>query len=297
VSRFTIEPQGAFDLAAAASFGFGPNAAGAHEKTMRLAFCVDGGEHLAAVTLRQDPDEAGDGAGAVHGEIVGDADPEVVRAQVARILSLDHDGTGFAAAGERDPVLGRLQRAHPGQRPVLFHSPYEAAAWGVIAQRRAVAQASVTRRELAERHGETFHLEGETLHAFPTPARLATIEPMKGLPAVKVERLHGIAHAALEGRLDANELRARDPDEAREQLLALPGIGPFYASLILIRATGHADLLPAEEPRTQKAAAHYYGLDHPPTPDEFERLAEPWRPFRTWAAVLLQLSGRREGVI
>jgi DNA-3-methyladenine glycosylase II len=291
MSTFTMEPRGEFDLAAAASFGFGPTTAGAPEKTMRMAFCVDGGEHLAAVDLRQDQ------AGAVHGEIVGEADPDVVRAQVARILSLDHDGTGFTAAGERDPVLGQLQSAHPGQRPVLFHSPYEAAAWGVIAQRRAVAQASVTRREVAERYGETFEVGGETLHAFPTPAKLATIEPLKGLPEVKVERLRGIAQAALEGRLDPDALRALEPDAAREALLALPGIGPFYASLILIRATGHADLLPAEEPRTQKAAAHYYGLDRPPTPEEFERLAEPWRPFRTWAAVLLQLAGRREGVI
>jgi DNA-3-methyladenine glycosylase II len=258
---------------------------------MRLAFCVDGGIALAGVSLVQDAE------GVVTGTVYGDAPVETVQAQVARVLSLDHDGTAFAAVGERDPVIGRLQTQHPGQRPVLFHSPYEAAAWGVIAQRRPVAQAAQVRRALSEAHGRVFEIDGEPVAAFPMPERLAAIEPMPGLPAVKVERLRGIAAAALAGRLDADALRALDPEAALEALRELPGVGPFYASLILIRATGHADLLPADEPRTRKSAAHYYGLPEPPTPEEFLALAEPWRPFRTWAAVLLQLAGRRAGLI
>jgi DNA-3-methyladenine glycosylase II len=290
---FTITPQGEFSLAAAASFGFGPTTgvAATDAPRMRMAFCVDGHTALAGVALEQDGD------GVVHGTVHGDAPVDVVRDQVARILSLDHDGTGFASAGERDPVLGCLQAEHPGQRPVLFHSPYEAAAWGVIAQRRPVTQAAEVRREIAETHGAVFDIDGEALAAFPTPERLAEIEPMRGLPAVKAERLRGIAAAALAGRLDAAALRTMEPDAALEALRELPGIGPFYASLILIRACGHADLLPADEPRTRKSAAHWYGLPAPPTPDEFLALAEPWRPFRTWGAVLLQLAGRRAGVI
>jgi DNA-3-methyladenine glycosylase II len=44
--------------------------------------------------------------------------------QIARILSVDVDVTGWLAAGQADPVLGRLQAEYPGLRPVLFHSPY-----------------------------------------------------------------------------------------------------------------------------------------------------------------------------
>jgi DNA-3-methyladenine glycosylase II len=64
----------------------------------------------------------------VVGEVFGDADPEAVRDQVARILSLDVDGSGFPAVGRRDPVVGGLQARWPGLRPVGFFSPYEAAA-------------------------------------------------------------------------------------------------------------------------------------------------------------------------
>jgi len=42
-----------------------------------------------------------------------------------------------------------------------------------------------------------------------------------------------------------------------------------------------------------RAAAHFYGLDRTPDPAAFAGLAEPWRPFRTWAVVLLRVAGDR----
>ncbi|HEY6397849.1 MAG TPA: hypothetical protein VIX82_10390, partial [Solirubrobacteraceae bacterium] len=65
-------------------------------------------------------------------QTAGSADEDRALRQIARVVSLDHDGEEFMRVGERDPVIGWLQRAHPGQRPVLFHSPYEAAAWAII---------------------------------------------------------------------------------------------------------------------------------------------------------------------
>lgn len=66
----------------------------------------------------------------VAATVYGTADRQTVREQLARILSLDVDGTRFAAIGERDPVIGRLQRRHPGLRPVGFFSPRLAAELG-----------------------------------------------------------------------------------------------------------------------------------------------------------------------
>ena len=78
--------------------------------------------------------------------------------------------------------------------------------------------------------------------AVPTPSRLAAVDALPGLPADRIPRLHAIAEAAASGRLDAGRLRALPPDEAQTQLQQLPGIGPFYSSLIVIRACGHADV-------------------------------------------------------
>src|ERR1039457_6566133 len=96
---FTITPQGPFSLAEAAQFGFGQRSAQNWDGVMRLAFCLDGYQQQAGVELRQDD------AAEVRGLISGPADLDAghVRAQVARVLSLDYDGAQFLLAGERDP--------------------------------------------------------------------------------------------------------------------------------------------------------------------------------------------------
>ena len=289
---FTLVPRGPFDLRLLAGFGFGPETerAEASEPVMRLAFCRDDMDGHAGVVLRQDPG----GDGAVRGELHGDADVGAVRRQVARILSLDHDGEAWLAVGERDEVIGRLQRRYPGLRPPLFNSPYEAAAWAIVSARRPARQAAITRSLIAERLGQVFELDGERRAAFPTPRALRELEPLKGLPPLKVERLHAVAEAALEGRLDAGRLRGLDTAAALAELQELPGIGPFYATLVLVRGSGSADVLPAGEPRVLACVAHYYGCDTPPSPERFAELAEPWRPFRTWASVLLRYAGAGE---
>lgn len=289
-TTFTIVPSGPFSLEAAAKFGFGGRlGAPEYDGTMRLAFTVDGNQEQAGVILRQD-------ASGIHGEVFGARNTDAVKAQVARILSLDHDGEAWEAVGQRDPVIGELQKSHPGQRPVLFHSPYEAAAWSVISARVFQTQAAKVRQTISETHGETFDLDGQSMSAFPQPERLLETAEMPGLTAEKAERLRGIASAALEGQLDPPRLLAMDPDEATAEMLKLKGIGPFYAGLIVIRGTGFTDVLPTEEPRLLAYVAHFYGLDGPPTPAEFTTLAEPWRPFRTWASVLLRLAGGQAGI-
>ncbi|HEY8672160.1 MAG TPA: hypothetical protein VIM76_00230 [Candidatus Dormibacteraeota bacterium] len=138
----TITPDGEFSLAAAASFGFGPNTGRPKPDgdSMSLAFVADDLQHHAAAVVTQDA------RGLVHAQLFGDADAGLLEAQVRRILSLDHSGKDWAKVGVRDEVIGRLQREHPGLRPVLFHSPYEAAAWSVLSQRRHRAQATAVRK-------------------------------------------------------------------------------------------------------------------------------------------------------
>ncbi len=79
------------------------------------------------------------------------------------------------------------------------------------------------------------------------------------------------------------------------ELQQLHGIGPFSASLVVLRATGFTDVLAEEQPMVQRAVEHAYGYDQPLEPERFRELAEPWRPFRTWATVLLRVAGDRDG--
>ena len=296
-SRAQIIPRGPFSLQAAAEFGFGPNEgqAMAFDGAMRLAFPVDGGSGYAGLVLRQDDV---DGPVLVELDLRGGATADRAIAQAARIVSLDDDGAAFARLGDTDLVLGELLRLHLGQRPVLFPSPYEAAAWSIISARRPAAQAAAVRVGIADRFGTRFELAGVDAPAFPQPEKLLVLpEDHPGLNPEKVHRLRAVAGAARDGMLDVERLHQLGAERAYEELQRLPGIGPFYAGLIVLRASGFADApLLTAEPRVMGHAARLYG--RPELADDlhaFRELAERWRPFRTWATVLIRLAGNRAG--
>jgi len=284
---FTIVPRGPFSLAEAIGFGFGQRDA-TGDDVMRLAFCLDGYQHQAGVEVRQD-------AAGVHGTVHGPAgtDLDAVRQQVARVLSLDYDAAGFLWAGERDPVLGSVQKAAPGLRPPLFYSPYEAAAWAVLSVRRPPKLMMAVRERLGRAHGAVFDLAGQQLAALPTPDQMLRLESFPGIAPDRMQRLHGVARAAQEGRLDAGHLLALGPEEAMVRLREIPGIGPFYSALIVIRGTGFADVLPVGEPKLLTLVERLYNRPGPVSDEELHALAEAWKPFRTWAGVLIRAAAQR----
>jgi len=285
--------DGPFSLAAAAAFGFGPITGRPSQNgdaVMRLAFVTDDLRHQAGAVVRQEPD------GALIAEVSGTDEVAATARQLRRILSVDRPADGWIAAGRKDPVLGRLQADQPGLRPVLFHSPYEAAAWAMMSQRRQRSQAAAMRRRLCEALGRPFELDGQVEHAFPLPDQLLGLETFSGLEPQRIERLRGVAERALAGDLDPEMLASMEADRAMTALEAIPGLGPFYAGLVLLRASGVSDALIMNEPRLRSYLRHYYGLPDEPDDDAVRRIAEPWRPFRTWAAVLIRASGDRDGL-
>jgi DNA-3-methyladenine glycosylase II len=289
--HIVIQVEGSFSLAAAAAFGFGPHPGHSDEEAvMRLAFVSDDLDAQAGAVVTQRAD------GDLSVELTGDAVAETAIAQIRRVLSVDADPGGWVAAGQADPVLGRLQAEHPGQRPVLFYSPYEAAAWSVLSQRRHRTQAMALRRRFSAQHGVTFELAGQSEPAFPRPEQLLAVGEFPGIEEQRLSRLHGVARAALDGQLDASALRAMDGAEAMPLLQRIKGLGPVYSMLVYLRSTGVTDGLALGEPRLAGYLRHYYGLDHVPGPAEVTQIAEPWRPFRTWASVLFRLAGERAGL-
>ena len=292
----TIEPRGPFDLATARDFagGFasGIGSRAATDGSILMAFPVEGWAASAVVQVRQDAN------GTIHGEVFGDGDLETIERQASRSLSLDHDGTGWPGVGRRDPIVGRLQWRFGFLRPVCFFSAYEAATSFVIGQRISMVQTRRVKERLAEQAGDALDLEldGEhrTLHAFPRPQQLLTITEIPGVAAVKVERLHGLARAALDGRLATERLRGLPEDEALAELRQLPGIGEWTASGVLTRGCGVADTLPLGDRISREAVRHFHGLEEPPDNDAWLAIAEAWRPYRMWTTVLLHIAWRRD---
>ena len=293
ITWLDIPVQGPFDLMASARFleGFAPAAradAASRQGELRLAFPVAPSWRPVGVLLKQHA-PGGPVRAAVRSE---PTDMENAIATVRRILSLDVDGTGFAAVGVRDPVVGELQARYPGLRPVAFHSPYEAACYAIIGHRIRMTQAATIKHQLALELGEQVDVHGVRLPSFPAPAVLRAQPHIPMVSELKSDRLKAVAEAAEAGRLDAAELRSLPTLEALARLKTLPGIGDFSADLVLLRGAAHPDGFAESETRLHEEMRRAYGVS---TKSELKEVAENWSPYRTWVSLLLRV--RREEVL
>ncbi|MDQ6884942.1 MAG: DNA-3-methyladenine glycosylase 2 family protein [Candidatus Dormibacteraeota bacterium] len=280
VARFELVPQGPFDLETEAGrFGGWPRLGDA----IVMAFPVEGWRSSAAVVVRQHGDSI---TGDVHG--ADESDAERAWQQALATVSLDIDGRGFVEIGRRDPVIGRLQVEYGNLRPVLFHSPYEAACAFIIGHRISIVQTRRIRQRMGDQAGATIQVDGTALSALPDPHALLRLESFPSVAPVKIERLHHVARAALDGMLDRGRLRSLPEDDALTQLRTLPGIGEFFAQGILMRGAGLVDAVTDDE-ITPRAIQLLYGLGDRPNREAVLQRAEGWRPYRMWAVVLLNV--------
>src|SRR5581483_815848 len=226
------------------------------------------------------------------GRVAG-ARPDAIARQLARMFSLDGDARDWPAVGARDARLGRVMAALGYLRPVLFPSPYEAAAWAVLSQRISMEQAARVQARLVGEHGVRLRAFGGELRCFPPPDRLARVTALGGLPREKIDRLRGVATAAEAGLLDAARLRALGDVEAPRALRAIRGIGAFWSQGIYLRACGVRDVFP-DEPRALAALGRLHGLGDRPPAAAVARLTARWSPYRMWACFLLRIAAGRE---
>jgi AraC family transcriptional regulator of adaptative response / DNA-3-methyladenine glycosylase II len=207
-----------------------------------------------------------------------------LRRLVRRMLDLDTDLGPFLAMARRDSLLAPLVACHPGLRLPQLPDPFEGAVRAIVGQQVSVAGARTVVDRLIRDLGEP--LPGARgLFAFPHPDRLAAARPERitalGLTRVKAAALLALATACSDGTLDWERLRAAPPEAAQQALVAQPGIGPWTASYIRMRALGDRDAFPASDLGVVKALARHAA------PTEISALAERWRPFRAYAAIHL----------
>lgn len=279
---FEMSPEGPFDLDnEAAHFGGWPRL---EDGGIVMAFPVEGWKGSAAVVMRQDEDGI---AGDVHGA-PDDGVAQRAWQQALATVSLDVDASPFAEVADRDPVIGKLRTEYKDLRPVLFHSPYEAACAFLIGHRITIQQTRRIRQRMSEEFGAKISVAGQTFPAFPDPNVLLRIDEFPGVSSPKIDRLHGAARAALDGTLDREHLRSIPEADAIKELRKINGVGDFFAEGILMRGAGLVDAVTNDD-MTPRAIELLYHLKERPDHAAVLRRAQAWRPYRMWALVLLNV--------
>ena len=205
-------------------------------------------------------------------------------AQLRRVFDLDADIAAIGRELARDAALAPLVRRRPGLRVPGTWDAFELAMRAVLGQQVTVAAARTLAARLVARHGEpvprALARDDALTHAFPRPSHLAGADfAAIGLPRARAATLAAIVRAAL----DDASLFAPDADPARtlEHLASLPGIGPWTAQYVALRALRQPDAFPAGDIALQRALARDGTR---PTAAALERRAEAWRPWRAYAA-------------
>jgi AraC family transcriptional regulator of adaptative response / DNA-3-methyladenine glycosylase II len=206
-------------------------------------------------------------------------------ARVRRMFDLDADPPAISAVLSRDPRLRPLLRRRPGLRIPSGWDGFEIAVRAVLGQQVSVAAARTFTARLARQFGSA--LPGDAgdgfQHLFPTPGSLADADVERiGLPRKRADTVRAVARAVLAGDVDTGGERTLDDFVAR--WCELPGIGPWTAHYIALRALGHPDAFPAGDLVLQKAAS---GDGARLGAAALATRAEAWRPWRAYAVIHL----------
>jgi AraC family transcriptional regulator, regulatory protein of adaptative response / DNA-3-methyladenine glycosylase II len=197
-----------------------------------------------------------------------------------RLLDLDADPRAVSDFLGQDRALGPLVAANPGRRVPGHVDPAELAVRAVLGQQVSVAGARTLAGRLAAGYGKPLTIPvGGVTRTFPTADLLAAADPAD-LPVPRTRRR---ALLELTAALAANTVQLGpgvDRDQVERQLLGLPGIGPWTAAYIRMRALGDPDVFLPTDLGVRRALAR---LGCPTGPAAAAATARRWRPWRSYA--------------
>ncbi|TQJ25025.1 DNA-3-methyladenine glycosylase II [Micromonospora sp. A202] len=227
-----------------------------------------------------------------------DLAPAVARCR--RLLDLDADPVAIDGTLAADPALAPAVAAEPGIRVPRAVDGFEMAVRAVIGQQISVTAAQKTLTRLLAAHDPVDHevdeADGDQTPGQPHDQRgegglrgflsadelLGVPDSGFGMPVGRRETLRGLARAVTDGTVDLAP--GVDREEAVRRLLALPGIGPWTANYLAMRAFGDPDILLSTDLAVRRGAA---ALGLPDTQQTLDGYADRWRPWRSYATIRL----------
>jgi AraC family transcriptional regulator, regulatory protein of adaptative response / DNA-3-methyladenine glycosylase II len=243
------------------------------DQTYRRTIALPNGP--AVLSLRYGPAD-GPGTGYVECDLELDDLRDVGAAvqRCRRLLDLDADPVAVSGYLSADDVLGPLVRACPGRRSPGHVDGDELALRAVLGQQVSVAAARRLGARLSADYGKPLSApNGSLTHLFPDAATIAAADPAAlPMPRARAEALTGLAAALASGTIRLHPGADRHQETAR--LLALPGIGPWTASYIRMRALSDPDAFLPTDVGALKALRR---LGAP------MGAAERWHPWRSYA--------------
>lgn len=207
-------------------------------------------------------------------------------ARVRRVFDLDANPRLIEAQLARDVRLRRIVKRQSGLRVPGAFDGFELALRAILGQQVTVKAATTIFGRFATAFGEPAQTPYDDLKFFsPDACRIAdaSLEQVirMGMPGKRAQTILRLAREVAEGRLTLESGAALD--RTLEQLQAIPGIGPWTAHYIAMRALGHPDAWPHSDIGLMQALGTRNAK-------EILALGEAFRPWRSYATLHLWAS-------
>lgn len=185
-----------------------------------------------------------------------------------------------------DPVMARLIDEHGALVRRELKEERSGDAYGALL--RSIVGQQLSTKAAATIYGRMLELFGG--HA-PTPRQLLEVDPelirSAGLSRPKIAYLRDLAGHVEEGRLDLEHLPELPDEEVSAQLTDIKGLGQWTADMFLMFHLRRPDVLPVGDQGIRRAVQVEYRLRKLPDAKRLEKIARPWRPYRTLACLYL----------
>ncbi len=212
--------------------------------------------------------------------------------RVRRLFDLDADPREIASHLAHDPRLARALRGRPGIRVPGAWDGFELAVRAILGQQVSVRGATTLCGRLVRLLGDSLpgSKQDALTHLFPGPGALAQADlSTVGIPGARQESLRALARAVRDGEIDLNG--SIGVEETTARLVGLPGVGPWTAQYVALRALREPDAFPSGDLGLRRAFEENGSL---PSARALEVRAQAWRPWRAYAAVALWAAAPRK---
>jgi DNA-3-methyladenine glycosylase II len=195
---------------------------------------------------------------------------------VTRVLGTGVDLSQWYARSRRIAWLRPIAVALRGLKPPRYPTLWEACAHAILFQQISIHAAAAIMRRAVEHLGDPITFGEIRCIAFPDAGRWLEAGDAQlrtaGLSRNKLAHIRSVAHAFAEGSIDEGLLERMSTPQASERLRATRGIGPWTASVVLLRGLGRLDVFPLRDSGVARSLALLSGEAHLDQDELLERL-------------------------
>lgn len=216
---------------------------------------------------------------------------EYVKNYVTEWFDLDTDLKPFYSLAKKDEVLKAIVKKFHGYRIMGQPDLFESLIWAVLGQQINVAFAYSIKQQFVEKYGERYEHAKHVYYLFPTPERVAEINPDELIPLQfsrqKSAYTIGIAKAFVDKHVSRAMFHGRPLSEAKEELMKLKGIGNWTANYALMRTFRYPDAFPLEDVALHKALRIQMNMRKKPTLDRVKKIFKKYKGWEAYATLYL----------